>query len=129
MYWIAYIVISIVICGSQIPAKCTIGPGLRIPHPFGIFFTREVVIGENALVLQQVTLGSGGFQEGSPVLGNNVVVGSGAKIIGRVRIGSNSTIGANAVILSDVPEHTTVVSVVSVHTHELDESHELLLRT
>ena len=110
-YWVGYFMIGYVICGSQIPAKCTIGKGLKLPHPFGIFFTNEVVIGENCMILQQVTIGTGGREADSPVLEDNVFVGAGAKIIGKVRIGSNVEIGANAVVVNDVPKDVTAVGI------------------
>jgi serine O-acetyltransferase len=123
IYWIAYIAISIVVFGSQIPAKCTIGKGLKLPHPFGIFLTGEVVIGDNALLWHQVTIGHAReLGPDSPVLGDNVIVGTGAKILGKVRIGNNVKIGANAVVVHDVPEGATVVGVPARIHHAPDES-------
>jgi serine O-acetyltransferase len=111
IYWVAYIAICYMICGSAIPAKCTIGRGLSLPHPFGIFLTRQVVIGDNALIMHQVTIGFRGESRDSPILGNDVYVGAGAKILGRLTVGNNSFIGANAVVLDDVPSNATAVGI------------------
>jgi serine O-acetyltransferase len=40
-----------------------------------------------------------------------VVVGAGAKILGSFTIGNNVNIGANAVVLSDIPDNSTVVGI------------------
>lgn len=48
---------------------------------------------------------------GSITIGNNVYIGSGAKLIGNFSIGNNVKIGTNAVILSDIPDNSTVVGV------------------
>jgi len=46
-----------------------------------------------------------------PTVGNNVVIGEGAKILGNITIGDNAYIGANAVVIKDVPANSTVVGV------------------
>jgi serine O-acetyltransferase len=99
-----------VITGADIPVFTTLGGGLFLPHPNGIVMHRDVVIGANCMIMQQVTIGQ--LAEGGvPRLGNGVYVGAGAKIIGPVTIGDGAAIGANAVVLSDVPAHSTAVGI------------------
>jgi serine acetyltransferase len=45
------------------------------------------------------------------VVGDNVLLGAGAKVLGPVRLGCNVNVGANAVVLSDVPNDSTVGGV------------------
>jgi serine O-acetyltransferase len=71
---------------------------------------RDVVIGVNCMVMQQVTIGqlaTGGV----PRVGDGVYVGAGAKVLGPVELGDGAAVGANAVVLHDVPPRTTVVGI------------------
>lgn len=54
-----------------------------LPHGIkGIFISDKSVIGENATIYQQVTIGVNQPNGGAPVIGNHVFIGAGAKIIG-----------------------------------------------
>lgn len=84
------------------------------PHGLnGIHISEKACIGENCVILQQVTIGSntikGHKRYGSPTIGDNVFIGAGAKIIGNVKIGNNCRIGANCVVVTDMPDNTTAV--------------------
>lgn len=101
--------------GSEIPAECHIGKGFQIPHATGIVIRKNVRIGDNVVILHQVTIGanppSRARKGGSPKIGNNVYIGAGAKILGPVSVGDNARIGANAVVVQDVPANATAVGV------------------
>ena len=73
----------------------------------GIIVHMKAHVGANAVIWQQVTIGSSGG--GTPWIGDNCKIGAGAKILGGVHIGNNVTIGANTVVTKDVPDNTTVV--------------------
>lgn len=98
----------------QISFNATIGKGVKFPHPVGIIIGEGVVIKNNVIIWQQVTLGSHG-KKGQrldyPVIGNNVKLFAGAKIFGGITIGDNSIVGANAVVLKDIPENSVAVGV------------------
>lgn len=80
----------------------------ELPHGLnGIIVHLRAHIGANAIIWQQVTIGSSGG--GTPWIGDNCKIGAGAKILGGVRIGDNVTIGANTVVTKDVPDNVTVV--------------------
>lgn len=96
--------------GSDIDIAVRFGRNLRLPHPNGVVFHSQVVIGDDCMVMQQVTLGqlaSGGL----PVVGSRVYIGAGAKVLGPVKVGDDAQIGANAVVLTDVPTGATAVGV------------------
>lgn len=85
------------------------------PHGvFGIFISDDAKIGKNAVIFQNVTIGSNTIIDskkfGSPVIGDNVYIGAGAAIIGKVKIGNNVRIGANTTVFEDIPDNTVVVS-------------------
>lgn len=97
------------VTGAEIPLNTAqIDGGLLLPHPNGIVFHPDVVIGANCLIFQQVTLTRG------VRLGYHVDIGAGAKIIGPVTIGNNVRIGANAVVVKDVASGCTVVGIPAV---------------
>ncbi|HWH82054.1 MAG TPA: hypothetical protein VNU71_07435 [Burkholderiaceae bacterium] len=100
-----------IVCGADVPPTCTVAGGLMMPHPNGVVVHPESRIGPNCMLMQQVTLGTGGPVPGAPVLHGHVDVGAGAKILGGVTIGEHAVIGANAVVLRDVPAHATAVGV------------------
>jgi serine O-acetyltransferase len=100
---------------SDINIHCNLKESTIFPHSlYGIFISKDAVIGEKCVVFQQVTIGSntikGSPHFGSPKIGNNVYIGTGAKIIGKVNIGNNVRIGANAVVVNDIPDNCVVVN-------------------
>lgn len=101
------------ITGIEIHPGAVIGKGFFIDHGMGVVIGETAVIGNNVTLFQGVTLGGTGKERGKrhPTLKNNVVVGAGAKILGNITIGNNVAIGANAVVLKSVPENSTVVGV------------------
>lgn len=102
-----------VVTAADIPINTRIGGGLLIPHPNGVTIHAEAVIGPNCLILQQVTLGTGG-KPGVPRIGGHVDIGAGAKLLGGIRIGEHAVIGANAVVIDDVPPYGVAVGVPAV---------------
>lgn len=98
--------------GISISAKAQIGPGLFINHFGCIFIHSDAVIGRNANISQEVTIGvKGNTHGGAPTVGDNVFFGAGAKVLGKIRIGNNAVIGANAVVVKDVEEGWVVGGV------------------
>ena len=109
-------------CLSQVARFLTgveIHPGAQLGRRFFIDHALSVVIGETAVVgddvtlYQGVTLGGTGKEHGKrhPTLRNNVVVGVGAKVLGNVTIGENSRVGGGSVVVDDVPDNSTIVGV------------------
>jgi serine O-acetyltransferase len=100
------------VTGADVPLNAAnIGGGLMMPHPNGIVIHPDAIVGPNALVFQQVTIGEGGAIPGVPRIGAGVCIGAGAKILGGVKIGDFAKIGANAVVVKDVPAGATAVGI------------------
>lgn len=84
------------------------------PHGvFGVFISDKANVGKNAVIFQNVTIGSNTVIDsktnGSPTIGDNVYIGAGAKIIGNIKIGNNVRIGANAIVVENIEDNTVVV--------------------
>lgn len=99
--------------GIEIHPGAKIGEGLFIDHGHGVVIGETAIIGNNVTMYQGVTLGGTGKEQGKrhPTVGNNVLIGAGAKILGSFTIGDNSKIGAGSVVLENVPPNSTVVGV------------------
>ena len=101
------------ITGIEIHPAVSIGNRFFIDHGMGVVIGETAIIGDDVTLFQGVTLGGTGKDRGKrhPTLGNHVVVGAGAKILGAIEIGDHVKIGANSVVLRSVPPRTTVVGV------------------
>lgn len=99
---------------SEIPLSAKFADCPVFPHGIrGVFISSGAEIGRNCCIFQQVTIGSntisGSKGYGAPVIGNGCYIGAGAKVVGGVKIGDNVRIGANCVVVTDVPNNSTVV--------------------
>ena len=99
--------------GIEIHPGARIGKGLFIDHGNGVIIGETAIVGDNVTLYQGVTLGGTGKEHGKrhPTLCNNVMVSAGAKVLGSFTIGENSKIGAGSVVLEEVPPNSTVVGV------------------
>jgi serine O-acetyltransferase len=97
----------------EIHPGAKIGRRLFIDHGMGVVIGETAVVGEDVTLYQGVTLGGTGKEHGKrhPTLLDNVVVGGGAKILGNITVGRNCRIGAGSVVLRSVPDDSTVVGV------------------
>lgn len=97
--------LSQLVTGVHISSKADIGPGFVVHTTYGIFIP-PTKIGANCTVQTGVVLGYGVRS-----IGDNVVIGSGAKIVGPITIGNNVLIAPNSLVLTNVPDNTTVAGV------------------
>jgi len=99
--------------GIEIHPGATIGRRFFIDHGMGVVIGETAVVGENVTLYHGVTLGGTSLEKGKrhPTLEDNVVAGAGAKILGNIVIGAGSRIGANAVVVKPVPPNSVVVGV------------------
>lgn len=99
-----------IVTQSDIEPRTMLGKRLMLPHPNGVVIHEDAVIGDDCMIMQQVTIGMIGDGE-VPTIGNRVYIGAGAKIIGKLSVGDGARIGANAVVVEDVPPGCTAVGV------------------
>lgn len=99
--------------GIEIHPGAKIGRRLFIDHGLGVVIGETAIVGDEVTLYQGVTLGGTGKEHGKrhPTIEDSVVVGSGAKILGNITVGRNCRIGAGSVVLRNVPEDSTVVGV------------------
>jgi serine O-acetyltransferase len=87
------------VTGIEVHPAAAIGRRLFIDHGMG------VVIGETAIIGDDVTLYQG------VTICDNVFIGNNTNVLGNICIGENSRIGAGSVVLTDVPPNSTAVGV------------------
>ena len=108
------------ITGIDIHPGARIGEYFFIDHGTGVVIGETAVIGNNVKLYQGVTLGALSTKRGQqlsgtrrhPKIEDNVTIYSGATILGGdTVIGQNSTIGGNVFITESVPPNTSVSGV------------------
>ncbi len=99
--------------GVDIHPGAKIGHGVMIDHATSIVIGETAIVGNNVSMLHSVTLGGTGMAGviRHPQIGNGVLIGAGAKLLGKIIIGDGVKIGAGSVVLTDVPAHSTAVGV------------------
>lgn len=99
--------------GIEIHPGATIGRRFFIDHGMGVVIGETAVIGDDVTIYQGVTLGGTGKERGKrhPTLEDCVVVGVGAAVLGDITIGRGSRVGGGAVVVNDVPPNCTVVGI------------------
>lgn len=108
--------------GIEIYYNAKIGFRTQIWHGQGTVIGQNAIIGDDCLILHQVTLGSGFV-----VLGDRVKVGAGAKILGSISIADDCVVGANAVVTRSLPHRTMVT--LTMHEQLLCEGREIAFGT
>lgn len=106
--------------GIEIHPGATIGRRFFIDHGMGVVIGETAVVGDDVTLYHDVTLGGVApsvdsdaqrEQKRHPTLEDGVIVGSGAQILGPIVVGKGARVGANAVATKDVPPGTTVVGI------------------
>ncbi|MEH6636645.1 MAG: serine O-acetyltransferase [Halioglobus sp.] len=99
--------------GVDIHPAARMGQGIMLDHATGLVIGETAVVGNNVSILQSVTLGGTGKDEGDrhPKICDGVLISAGAKILGNICVGAGAKVGAGSVVLEDVPPHTTVAGV------------------
>jgi serine O-acetyltransferase len=90
-----------------------IGRGVFVDHGTGIVIGETAVIGDEVSMLQGVTLGGTGAEQGDrhPKIGKGVLLGAGAKVLGNIEIGDYAKIASGSVVLKPVPAGCTAAGV------------------
>ncbi|SAC97863.1 putative capsular polysacharide biosynthesis transferase [Enterobacter hormaechei] len=81
-----------------------------LPHPLGIVIGKNVKIGSNCTIYQNVTIGvSNNKNEDYPVIGDNVIIYASAIVIGKVIIENDAVIGAGCIVTKNVPANKIAI--------------------
>ena len=90
-----------------------IGERFFIDHGAGVVIGETAIVGDDVTLYHGVTLGGSSWSPGKrhPTVEDGVLIGAGAKILGNITIGRNARIGANSVIIEDVAPEATVVGI------------------
>jgi serine O-acetyltransferase len=90
-----------------------IGRGMFLDHATGLVVGETAVIGDDVSMLQDVTLGGTGKEDGDrhPKIRHGVLIGAGAKILGNIEVGHCARIAAGSVVLKAVPHNVTVAGI------------------
>ncbi|MFH8787510.1 serine O-acetyltransferase EpsC [Streptomyces roseoverticillatus] len=103
--------------GVDIHPGARVGRRLFIDHAAAVVIGEDAVIGDDVTLYHQVTIGAVGWwrdrrrlpgERRHPTLGDRVVVGAGASVLGPVSVGDDSLIGAHALVTTDVPAGSRV---------------------
>ncbi|WP_257284688.1 serine O-acetyltransferase [Endozoicomonas sp. SESOKO1] len=107
--------------GIEIHPGATIGRRFFIDHGMGVVIGETAVIHDDVTLYHGVTLGGTSPNKGKgypanqgkrhPTLANGVVVGAGAKVLGPFVVGEGARVGSNAVVVREVPPGATVVGI------------------
>jgi serine O-acetyltransferase len=106
--------VSRFLTGIEIHPGAKLGRRFFIDHGMGIVIGETAELGDDVMMLQGATLGGTSTHRGEkrhPTIEDWVVIGTGATVLGPVTIGRHSRIGAGSVVVTSVPEHSTVVGI------------------
>lgn len=98
---------------TDINPAVRMGRGIFLDHATGVVVGETAVIEDEVSILQDVTLGGTGKEDGDrhPKVRHGVLIGAGAKILGNIEVGRCSRVAAGSVVLKPVPANTTVAGV------------------
>ncbi len=89
------------------------GKGVFIDHATGIVIGETAVVEDDVSILQNVTLGGTGKDEGDrhPKIRRGALISVGSKVLGNIEVGENAKVAAGSVVLKSVEPHCTVAGV------------------
>src|SRR5216110_3182353 len=98
---------------TDINPAARIGRGIFLDHATGLVIGETSVVEDDVSMLQDVTLGGTGKEDGDrhPKIRQGVLLGAGAKILGNIEIGRCARVAAGSVVLKSVPNNVTVAGV------------------
>jgi serine O-acetyltransferase len=98
---------------TDIHPAVPMGRGIFLDHATGLVVGETAVIEDDVSILQGVTLGGTGKEDGDrhPKIRRGVLISVGAKVLGNIEVGHCARIGAGSVVLKAVPPNTTVAGV------------------
>lgn len=103
----------------------TIGRHFFIDHGAGVVIGETAIVGDDVTIYHGVTLGGVSWSPGRrhPTVEDGVVIGAGAKILGPITVGRNARVGANSVVIENVTRDATVVGIPAKVVHRESARH------
>lgn len=97
----------------------SIGRRFFIDHGAGVVIGETAIVGDDVTIYHGVTLGGVSWSPGRrhPTVEDGVVIGAGAKILGPITVGRNARVGANSVVIENVTRDATVVGIPARIVH------------
>lgn len=105
--------------GIDIHPQARIGHHFAIDHGTGVVIGQTAIIGNNVTLYQGVTIGAKNIKKDSdgtpcniprhPIIEDNVTVYSNATLLGRITIGKGAIIGGNVWVTHDVPAGARII--------------------
>jgi serine O-acetyltransferase len=106
--------LNLAFCAADLNADADVGPGLLLPHPWGVAFGGGCTVGRNVTLYQGVSLGAKtvGLEDEQrvteyPRIGDGVVLYPHVLVYGPVTVGDEAVVLGNSVVSSDVPAGAT----------------------
>lgn len=106
--------------GIEIHPGAQIGRRFFIDHGMGVVIGETAVIGNDVTFYHGVTMGgvlpsvdsdSQRCVKRHPTIGDDVIVGAGAQVLGPITVGKCARVGANSVVVKDVANGITVTGI------------------
>jgi serine O-acetyltransferase len=99
--------------GIEIHPGARIGRRFFIDHGSGVVIGETAVVGDDVLMYQGAVLGgtSSEHTKRHPTIGDGVVIGANAVILGNITVGDDTKVGSGSVVIEPVPAGATVVGV------------------
>ena len=90
-----------------------VGKGVFFDHATGIVVGETAVIEDDVSILQNVTLGGTGKDDGDrhPKIRRGALISVGSKVLGNIEVGENAKVAAGSVVLKPVKPGCTVAGV------------------
>jgi len=103
--------------GIEIHPGAKIGKGLFIDHGMGVVIGETAIVGDNVTLFHGVTLGGMDSRKVKrhPTIEDNVLIGAGTKVLGDITVGKGSKMGCNLVIKRDVPPNVIIFETEPEH--------------
>ena len=97
----------------DINPAATIGKGVFVDHATGIVIGQTAVVEDDVSILQNVTLGGTGKEDGDrhPKIRRGALISVGAKVLGNIEVGEGAKVAAGSVVLKSVKANCTVAGV------------------
>jgi serine O-acetyltransferase len=98
---------------ADIHPSCSLGKGTFLTVGGGVVIGETAVVGNDACILEGVTLGGTGKEAGDrhPKVGNGVVIQDGGTVLGNIPVGDGALITAKSIVTKPVPPLAIVSGV------------------